>query len=192
MPSILGNVAGAVVGGLMGGDDEQSQSQSREPWKPIQPWLIQNAETGQALQNYYQQNPWNQPQMTAYQNMATDADNYRQNINPGLMEFANKLMGTNYSRVGQPAQTALAGQTQTMQPQQGQSRTTGPFSAPQGQAYGLLDFKQLNPFTAINGIPAKAPAAAPAAEVDPANKPYDWRDDLERILAGKGNSGGGY
>ncbi len=199
MPSaILGNVAGAVVGGLMGGDDEQTQTQNRDPWAPAQPWLKQNLQTGQNLQGYYEQNPFNSIQQTAYQNMASDMDNYRSNINPGLMEFANKLMGTNYSRtggqqmprnqsMGQSSPLAYGTQTRPMQAQ------GGPFVAGPSQSYGLLNFAELNPFTAKNGV-AKTPAAAApaAAPVDDANKPYNWRDELDRITSGRQNPYGEY
>lgn len=217
--SFLAPIAGAVVGGLMGGDDNQ-QTQSRDPWGPAQPWLRQNLQTGQNLQGYYEQNPFNQLQRTSYQNIASDIDNYRQNINPGLMEFANSLMGTNYSRQGgpsggsgggsrssgqysqgaggqsgggdmasmfdmmmqdrgqpnaqmgsiddiiraaaalQPGQ-ALATGSQGMQStkpmQMGGMGRSGPFTAAPSQSYGLIDWREMNPFTATNGIQA-APA----------------------------------
>lgn len=220
MPAaILGPVAGAVVGGMMGGDDQQTQTQSRDPWGPAQPWMRQNLQTGQRLQGYYEQNPFNQLQRTSYQNIAGDIDNFRNNINPGLMEFANRLMGTNYSRQGgpsggsgggsrssgqasqggggqsgggdmasmfdmmmqdrgqpnaqmgdldsviravsalQPGQ-ALATGSQSMQstkPVQVGGGRSGPFTAAPSQSYGLIDWKEMNPFTATNGIQA-APA----------------------------------
>lgn len=220
MPAaILGPVAGAVVGGMMGGDDQQTQTQSRDPWGPAQPWMRQNLQTGQRLQGYYEQNPFNQLQRTSYQNIAGDIDNFRNNINPGLMEFANRLMGTNYSRQGgpsggsgggsrssgqasqggggqsgggdmasmfdmmmqdrgqpnaqmgdldsviravsalQPGQ-ALATGSQGMQstkPMQMGGGRSGPFTAAPSQSYGLIDWKEMNPFTATNGIQA-APA----------------------------------
>lgn len=220
MPAaILGPVAGAVVGGMMGGDDQQTQTQSRDPWGPAQPWMRQNLQTGQNLQGYYQQNPFNQLQRTSYQNIAGDIDNFRNNINPGLMDFANRLMGTNYSRQGgpsggsgggsrssvqasqggggqsgggdmasmfdrmmqdrgqpnaqmgdldsviravsalQPGQ-ALATGSQSMQstkPMQMGGGRPGPFTAAPSQSYGLIDWKEMNPFTATNGIQA-APA----------------------------------
>lgn len=220
MPAaILGPVAGAVVGGMMGGDDQQTQTQSRDPWGPAQPWMRQNLQTGQRLQGYYEQNPFNQLQRTSYQNIAGDIDNFRNNINPGLMDFANRLMGTNYSRQGgpsggsgggsrssgqasqggggqsgggdmasmfdmmmqdrgqpnaqmgdldsviravsalQPGQ-ALATGSQSMQstkPMQMGGGRSGPFTAAPSQSYGLIDWREMNPFTATNGIQA-APA----------------------------------
>lgn len=158
MPAaILGPIAGSVVGGLMSDGGEQ-QTASKEPWKDAAPWLRENIAQGQNLQAYYQQNPFNQPQQTAYQNTFTDLDAFRNSMAPGLMGFANKLMGTNYSRgqAGQqmPMQQAQMVQTKPMQQMQGggvdQSSgllsQQGPFSVPQGQSYGLLDFKALNPY----------------------------------------------
>ena len=233
MPAaILGPVAGAVVGGLMGGDEQQSQTQSREPWAPLQPWMIQNAQTGQNLQGYYQQNPFNQLQRTSYQNIAGDIDNFRNNINPGLMDFANRLMGTNYSRQGGPSsgtaggssrssgqssQSGRGGQSQSgggdmgsmfdmmmqdrgqpnaqmgsiddiiraaaaLQPgqalatgsqgmqstkpmQMGGMGRSGPFVAAPSQSYGLIDWREMNPFTATNGIQA-APAETAETEAE--------------------------
>jgi hypothetical protein len=158
MPAaILGPIAGSVVGGLMSDGGEQ-QTASKEPWKDAAPWLRENIAQGRNLQAYYQQNPFNQPQQTAYQNTFTDLDAFRNSMAPGLMGFANKLMGTNYSRgqAGQqmPMQQAQMVQTKPMQQMQGggvdQSSgllsQQGPFSVPQGQSYGLLDFKALNPY----------------------------------------------
>ena len=194
MPAaILGPIAGSVVGGLMSGDSEQSQTASKEPWKDAAPWLRENIAQGRNLQAYYQHNPFNQPQQTAYQNTFTDLDAFRNSMAPGLMGFANKLMGANYSRgqAGQqmPMQQAQMVQTKPMQqmqgggvqsamgqaagmqamnpnlswadvaqgggsfssaggsPSSGLLSQQGPFSVPQGQSYGLLDFKALNPTT---------------------------------------------
>lgn len=263
--AIAGPITGALLGSMMGGDGEQTQSQSREPWAPIQPWLQELATEGQSLNRYYQQNPFNSVQRTSMQNMLGDIDNYRSNINPGMMAFANRLMNTNYSRNGgnsgrgggygsgygggglmgaQPrppqgggdmwgtggfagpaggssggmrrggdmwgtggvagpapsgdmggllggmfdAQMAARGAPREtmgdidqfiasatgalpsgatlaagMQNQSG--RSGGPFNAPAGGMYGLLDWPELNPHTAANGIrpPAPPPAEDPAA-----------------------------
>lgn len=152
MPAaILGPIAGSVVGGLMSDGGEQ-QSTSKEPWSAAAPWLRENIAQGQNLQAYYQQNPWNHLQQTGYQNTYGDLDNFRGNMAPGLMDFANKLMGQNYSRQGgqRPMQSSPM-QTKPMQGQQGrllqqQGPQQGPFSAPKGQSYGLLDFQALNPY----------------------------------------------
>ena len=103
MEAVAGPVAGAVVGGLMGGDSQQSQTASKEPWSAAAPWLRENLRTGQGLQNYYQQNPFNPQQQTAYQNIFGDLDAFRNQMAPGLMGFANRLMGSSYQRGGSTA-----------------------------------------------------------------------------------------
>ena len=162
MPAaILGPVAGAVVGGLMsdGGGGEQ-QTATKEPWAAAAPWLRDNIAQGQNLQAYYQQNPWNSLQQTGYQNTFSDIDNFRNSIAPGMMDFANRLMGTNYSRGGTTMQNKPQAMPQSVA-QSGnggmlsgllsgagqQSRgSSGPFSVSPGQSYGLLDFNALNPY----------------------------------------------
>lgn len=101
--AIVGPIVGSVVGGLMGGDSQQSQTASKEPWADAAPWLRENLRTGQGLQNYYQQNPFNPQQQTAYQNIFGDLDAFRNQMAPGLMGFANRLMGSSYQRGGSTA-----------------------------------------------------------------------------------------
>ena len=158
MPAaILGPVAGAVVGGLM--SDGEQQTATKEPWSAAAPWLRQQLEQGQNLQAYYQQNPWNNLQQNAYQNTFSDIDQFRNSMAPGLMDFANRLMGTNYSRGGATARMPMGNMQQT-KPQamsgllsawngllSGQSGgQSGPFSVAPNRSYGLLDFKALNPY----------------------------------------------
>ena len=152
MPAaILGPIAGSVVGGLMsdGGDE---QTATKEPWKDAAPWLRENIAQGQNLQAYYQQNPWNNLQQNAYQNTYSDIDQFRNSMAPGLMDFANRLMGQNYSRGGATARMPMGNMQQT-KPQamsgllSGQSGgQSGPFSVAPNRSYGLLDFNALNPY----------------------------------------------
>jgi hypothetical protein len=130
--------------------DGEQQTATKEPWSAAAPWLRQQLEQGQNLQAYYQQNPWNNLQQTAYQNTFSDIDNFRNSMAPGLMDFANRLMGTNYSRGG--GTTARMPMQQT-KPQamngllSGQSGgQSGPFSVAPSRSYGLLDFNALNPY----------------------------------------------
>lgn len=152
MPSaILGPIAGSVVGGLMS-DGGDAQTTSKEPWAPAAPWIKDNIRTGQDLQRYYQQNPFNPLQQTAYQNYFADQDNYRQSVAPQMNALAQRLMGGG----------SHTGQAQPQGAVQG-GLLAAPATAPNTRAYGLLDFTQLNPFTAANGIPTK-PAANPDDE----------------------------
>lgn len=174
------SLGATLLGGLFGGDDSQTEAK-REPWAPAQPYILDQLKSGKKLQDYYQQNPFNPQQQTSYQNLYGDLDNFRQNVAPGLMDFANNAMTSSYQRrpVGNPGDGA--GYTRGQQPQQqpqgllqtGQQQPQpGPFSTYQGPqqpagqqqyarpSYGLIDFQAQNPFT--NGaIPAAAPAQQP-------------------------------
>jgi len=160
MPAaILGPIAGSVVGGLMS-DGGEEQTATKEPWSAAAPWLRENIAQGQNLQAYYQQNPWNSLQQTGYQNIYGDLDNFRNSIAPGMMDFANRLMGTNYSRGGATmqnkpqamprsgAQSGNGGMLSGLLSGAGQQSrgSSGPFSVSPGQSYGLLDFRALNPY----------------------------------------------
>src|SRR5574340_374487 len=93
--AIAGPIAGAVVGGMMN-DGGGGQTASKEPWAVAAPWLKDIVGTGQELQNAYLQNPFNTVQQTGMQNTLSDIDAFRSQMAPGLMDFANRLMGSNY------------------------------------------------------------------------------------------------
>ena len=87
--AIGGAAASAVVGGLMsdgssGGGAGQSQTVSKDPWSVAAPWLTQNVKTGQDLQGYYQQNPFNQQQQQAYGQLA-QGNAYTNALVPSLL-----------------------------------------------------------------------------------------------------------
>lgn len=153
MPAaILGPVAGAVVGGLMSDGGGEQQTATKEPWSAAAPWLRQQLEQGRNLQAYYQQNPWNNLQQTAYQNTFSDIDQFRNSMAPGLMDFANRLMGQNYSRGGATARMPMGNMQQTKPQAMGgllsglSGGQSGPFSVAPNRSYGLLDFNALNPY----------------------------------------------
>lgn len=93
--SAVGSVAASAMSDSGGGS---TQTRSSEPWEPTQEWLKDNIKQGQELQGHYQQNPWNVLQQNGYQNLYGDIDNFRSSIAPGLMNYANGLMNTNYQR----------------------------------------------------------------------------------------------
>jgi len=169
--AVLGPVLGSVAGGLVGRGGGSSQTSSNEPWKPVQEWLASQVPIGQQLQDYYQQNPFNPQQQEAYNNIFADQANFRQNIAPSLMNFANQLMGTNYQRspnmfergsvngrTGRQPVAGLLGSTpyQVSTPlmqYEPPSRTApaGAFSMPSGNTVGNtrptgIDFNAQNPF----------------------------------------------
>ena len=180
MPAaILGPVAGAVVGGLMSDGGGSQQTATKDPWGPTQKPLTDMVNDGVRLNQYYQQNPFNQIQQTAYQNLFGDIDAFR-GQNAGLMEFANRLMGTNYSRSGGNSAGQMGGMASTFGNRMGTYGTPGvnrtmqgllgsaggPFSVPQGRSYGLLDFQALNPYT--------------SGAIKPEEKPTQDQVDAER------------
>ena len=187
--AILGPIAGSVVGGLM--SDGEQQTATKEPWSAAAPWLRQQLEQGQKLQAYYQQNPWNNLQQTAYQNTFSDIDNFRNSMAPGLMDFANRLMGTNYSRGG----TRPMGNMQQTKPQamsgllSGQSGgQSGPFSVAPNRSYGLLDFKVLNPY---NGALKPAEIKQPTQQtIEEAIQAELERRQRENQYSGSARDGG--
>lgn len=169
--AVAASVAGAAVGGMMskgGGSGGGGGTVSKDPWAPAAPWLEDLLKQGQGLNGYYQQNPFNALQQTGYQNTFSDLDAFR-GQNNGLMQFANQLMGSKYAR--QPQQSGLLGGQQQMGRPMGQQMSQQPqgllsqgvFSIPQGQQYGQLNWRELNPYTATNGIPQK-PVADPNAK----------------------------
>lgn len=105
MPAAI-PIIGAVVGaaGSMAAANKQAKAtkqaadNAKAPWSEAQPWIQENMEAGQQLQDHYKQNPWNSLQQTGYQNLYGDIDNFRSSIAPGLMNYANGLMNTNYQR----------------------------------------------------------------------------------------------
>ena len=146
-----GAVASTVVGGLLGGSASgqgggQSKTSESEPWGPAQDWLKNNIALGQQLQNYYQQNPFNAQQKAGYQNTLTDADQFRNNVMPGLLDFANGMMGSQYTRQKGGAPGSGAGYGGAVVPG-GMSRGTGTvFSLAPGQRFGLIDWNAVNPY----------------------------------------------
>lgn len=90
-------------GGGGGGGGEVNKA----PWDPAIKPLQNSLTTGQALENYYQQNPFNPLQQVGYQNLVSDLDNFRNVMAPQAMAFNNRMMNTNYQR--KPAGTELGG-----------------------------------------------------------------------------------
>jgi hypothetical protein len=161
--AILGSVAGSVVGGLFGGDSGGgSQTVSKEPWAAAAPWLKQQIQTGQDLQGYYQNNPFNALQQQAYGQLFGQ-NNYLQNAIPGLLAQFSQSQGFDRSNpMARPA---------AIQFPSAQGLLTGGGVGSGGTGIGLLGDMNtaFNPFK-NGGITAPAPApAAPPASTRPAN-----------------------
>ena len=140
---ILGTIAGGLLGGLASKKSKGgTETVDKSPWAPAQPWLLNNIATGQNLQNYYQQNPFNQQQIQAYNNLFGDLDNFRSRIAPGLFDKANQMMNGGYQRQSY-ARPGMAGYSQgglLQQPAQAGSQQPV-FGIPQAGGYSLLSMQ---------------------------------------------------
>lgn len=165
MPSALAPIAGAVVGGLMGGDGpDQTQTTSKEPWSEAAPWIKDNIGIGQRLQNFYQQNPFNAIQQNAIGQTLNDQDYYRNTLMPGLMAFLGqpRAGGNSLSALGIP-QGSVGGQQQGLLGAKG-TPLQSLFQVPQASnRAGLIDWAALNPHSAQNN---PAPPAQDLGDVD--------------------------
>lgn len=111
--STLGNIAdslggaknlGSVVGGLLGAatSKDTTTSSSKDPWAPAQSYLLDNLKQNAALQKQYMDNPFSDKQKQYFQNMDTDINNFRTNVNPQMQAFAQQAMtGPGYQRQAQ-------------------------------------------------------------------------------------------
>ena len=168
----IGALVGLAGTALSSSGSGDSSTQSKEPWSKVQPWLEDNIATGQQLQNYYAQNPFNSIQQGAINNQLSDYDTYRNAIMPGLMGFANKLMGTNYQRgnaTGTSTNNAglLSGATGGQSGSQGLLGSSGAFptsfSMPTQQTSGV-NFNALNPLYKDPNASTSTAAAQPTDE----------------------------
>lgn len=137
------------------------------------PYALENLKTNQALQQFYQKNPFNDQQKTGYQNSNNLIDSFNSQTGPGLLGMANQMMGNGYQRGGS-----------TLAPnQQGLLSTAGPFQMPQMQSFGRIDWDKQNPFSQVNK-PAAATADTPITpeliqSLPPdllANLGWDWQN----------------
>lgn len=154
----------SLLGGLFGSKNKApTQTESKTPWAPAQPYLTENLARNKQLQDYYSQNPFNGLQQQGYENLYGDQNNFRQNIAPGLMQFANNGMNSNYQRQ-QHAQPGQAGYGLLSSPQQ-QGQQTGllaPFSVAQTKPYAVGNLNAQSPF--YQSPESVAAAAAKLAE----------------------------
>ena len=181
--SLIMPAIGAFAGG---GDETQTTTSTSDPWKAAQPYMLRNLQDTEQLGNALKKNPFNPQQIEQYSNLFGDIGNFRSNVAPGLMDFANKGMNSNYQRqrVSRPGDVAGYGgsfQPGATNPQRQQSSgLLGPFSVAQGggSSGGLLD---------LNG--AQNPFANGSVKVNPETVNEQMISDLKAEL-GLGNSPG--
>lgn len=97
----LAKLAMGALGAAASGDTKTSQS--KDPWGPAQPYLLQNLAQNQAMSDYYNKNPFSQEQKNAYQGLLNTVA-LSQAGGQGLLSNAANFMS---SRRGvMPAMTA--------------------------------------------------------------------------------------
>lgn len=174
----LGGAIGGLLGGGSGGSQTATQTANKEPWGPAQKYILDNLQKEAALQNYYQKSPFNPQQLLGYSNLFGDIGNFRNNVAPGLMDFANRGMTSSYQRQRGGAPGSAGGYGGAVQPggllQSGQ----GAFSV--NRTPSLLDLNVAqNPFA--NGAITETKPVAPDVNAAPA--PYDpFKDPNWRLM----------
>ena len=93
-----GSIIGALLGASSAGNTTTGATQSRDPWGPAQPHILRNLQNEADLQQHYQKTPFNAQQQQGYSNLFGDIGNFRDNVAPGLMDFANRGMTSSYQR----------------------------------------------------------------------------------------------
>lgn len=151
----IGNNAGAIAGGLLGflGNRDSGKANetttTRDPWAAAQPHILRNLQNEADLQQHYQKTPFNAQQQQGYSNLFGDIGNFRDNVAPGLMDFANRGMTSNYQRQRGGAPGSGGGYGGDVVPGGIRQSGQGPFSVARGaQQNGLLDLNGAqNPYT---------------------------------------------
>lgn len=93
-------LAGAGLG-LLDSRDKEATS-SRDPWKPMQPYLLGLADDGRGLYNQYKAQPFSQAQQTAYGNVGGLLDTLNANAGGLLQGMQANATGQNQFVRGKP------------------------------------------------------------------------------------------
>lgn len=98
------NIGGALLGGLLGGQDSKtSQTTTNNPYAPAQPWINANIGSGQRLQNFYQANPLSPGQIGAFANSFAGTQGYRDTANSLLGQMSNAQTFDRTNPLARPA-----------------------------------------------------------------------------------------
>lgn len=155
----IGAAAIGTVGGAMmskdGGGGGATQTVSKDPWAPAQPWLTSLLSQGQNLQGYYEQNPFNALQQSGYANVLAGNDYINQMV-PGLLAQMNQTTGFDRNNPrAKPQMLQMPAMTGNVHPMLG-LLTADPGS---GNATGINAAQ--SPYR-NGGMPASTFSAAPA------------------------------
>ena len=95
-----GGLAAGLLGGLAGAVDsgDKSATSSRDPWAPMQPYLLGLAKDGADLYQKYRQQPFSPAQQTAYGNVGGLLDALNQSA-PALLAAMQQTAGGDHQFV---------------------------------------------------------------------------------------------
>lgn len=139
--SLIGPAIGAVAGAASSGDTKTGATATRDPWAPAQPYMLDNLKREASLQGQLTERPFNEQQTQGYNNLFGDIGNFRSNVMPGLMDFANRGMTSSYQRQTGGAPGSGGGYGGAVRPGGLMAGGAGPFSvqnATQGVSGGLM------------------------------------------------------
>jgi len=176
----IGGAAVGVVGNAImsdsGGGGGQTASQSKQPWMPATPWLMNNLASGQRLQSQYEAQPFNAQQQQAFGNQANQSAYMRAAVPSLLRQMQGNQIGFDRSNPNaRPAAFNWDGLLSAAK--EGQSAA--------GQQQGLLDM--LNSGGAINS--SLTPMAEPPKKEEGTFLQQDMGySDLQNRLISEGRN----
>lgn len=167
--SLFGNILGGVLGfasSKSGG--KSTQTESKAPWEPAQPWIQDTINSGRALQQQYLQNPFSPLQMNAFANqfaasqrgramvpdlqrqmsMQRQFDRSNPTMRPTQYNFGSAVTPQESAATGLGGAGSLAGVTS------GVYTPPAASAAPAGSPFGFA-----NAFPEIGGNDGRQPAA---------------------------------
>jgi hypothetical protein len=183
-----GAVAGAaigVVGSQMssrGGGGTQTNggagttTQSKEPWAAAQPWIMNNLQTGQAMQNRYAAQPFSDAQNQAYQNQSNQSA-YMGALVPSLLgQMSGQQVGFDRSNPNaRPTAFDFNGANQA-----GQAAAAQNEAQRQQGLLAMLSRQQQAPVN-LNPAPAAAAPAGTFVQQVQSQNPLDQYNSLLRV-----------
>lgn len=186
---VVGSYMSSKDGGGSSGGGAGTQTATKEPWAAAQPWIMNNLQTGQNLQNRYTAQPFSDMQNQAYQNQGNQSAYMRAAVPSLLAQLTGPGTQLGYDRNNPNAKPTPFDFNGLVSASNAGNEAV---SAAQGQRQGLLAM--------LNSAPSSTPLnlnPAPAAPKEPGS--FVQQDDLkwdpwnENSLIGlKDRMSGGY
>jgi hypothetical protein len=160
-------------GGTQTNGGAGTQTQTKEPWAAAQPWIMNNLQTGQNLQNRYAAQPFSDAQNQAYQNQSNQSA-YMGALVPSLLgQMSGQQVGFDRSNPNaRPTAFDFNGANQAGQAAAAQNQ--------QGLLAMLARQQQQAPVN-LNPAPAAAEPAGNFVQQTQSQNPLDQYNSLLRV-----------